>query len=315
MNTKSIVFLYKNNNQIKMSAFQELPVETHIVEIDMGVAQLCKGQDQTYSGVFIDEETNEEGRWAMITDGHGSNTCINFLRSIKQEKLNEIVSKSCPVETMAKYINQYARIGKYESSGATMCLVKIYRDRIVCINCGDSRVMVCKNNEPMFLSKEHNSFNMNERRRIEACYPGVKIDKATNIKIISETKMIGIVGEYIEFPSGTRLMTSQALGHNGHTGYSPDYETIYYDKNDSLKIIIASDGLWEMVLKDNKEEITKIAKMPCKDLLDFAVKRWLQEWEMYTDIHTEEFIKCSYNEKQCDDVGIVTVDIVPKNIV
>jgi serine/threonine protein phosphatase PrpC len=295
-----------------MSAFQEQPIETHNIEIDMGVAQLCKGQDQTYSGVFIDEETHEEGKWAMITDGHGSNTCINFLRSIKQAKLNEIIGTRSPVETMAKYINQNAKIGKYESSGATMCLVKIYKDRIVCINCGDSRVIVYKNNESVFISKEHNSFNMNERRRIEACYPGVKIDKTTNIKIISENKMIGIVGEYIDFPSGTRLMTSQALGHNGNTGYAPDYETIYYDENDSIKIIIGSDGLWEMVLKDNKEEISKLANMHCKDILDFAVKRWLQEWEMYTDINAETFIKCSYNENQCDDVGIVTVDIVPK---
>jgi len=295
-----------------MSAFQEQPVETHTIEIDMGLAQLCKGQDQTYSGVFIDEDTGEEGKWAMVTDGHGSNTCINFLRSIKQEKLNEIIGKPTPVETMAKYINENAKIGKYESSGSTMCLVKIYKDRVLCINCGDSRVIVYKNNNPVFLSKEHNSFNLNERKRLEACYPGVKIDKTTNIKIISETKMIGIVGEYIDFPSGTRLMGSQALGHNGNTGYAPDYETIYYDKNDSIKIIIASDGLWEMVLKDNEDEIAKIAKMPCKDLMDFAVKRWLQEWEMYRDINAETFVKCSFNEKQCDDVGIVTVDIVPK---
>jgi serine/threonine protein phosphatase PrpC len=297
-----------------MASFQEERIETHNVEIDMGLAQLCKGQDQTYSGVFIDEETQEEGTWAMVTDGHGSNTCINYLRSIKQDKLNEIIGKTSPVETMAKYINENARIANFESSGATMCLVKIYKDRILCINCGDSRVMVYKNDKKIFLSKEHNSFNMNERRRIEACYPGVKIEKTTNIKIVSETKMIGIIGEYIEFPSGTRLMTSQALGHNGHTGYSPDYETIYYDKNDSLRIIIASDGLWEMVLKDNEEEILKLAKMQCKDLLDFAVKRWLQEWEMYTDIYAEAFIKCSYKENQCDDVGVVTVDIIPKTV-
>jgi serine/threonine protein phosphatase PrpC len=297
-----------------MSAFQEQSIDTHNIEIDMGLAQLCKGQDQTYSGVFIDEDTGEEGKWAMITDGHGSNTCINFLRTITQEKLNEIVGKTAPVETMAKYINENARIFRNESSGSTMCLVKIYKNRILCINCGDSRVMVYKNGKKVFLSKEHNSFNLNERKRLEACYPGVKIDKTTNIKIVSETKMIGIVGEYIDFPSGTRLMASQALGHNGNTGYAPDYESIDFTDSDSLKIIIASDGLWEMVLKDNIEEIAKIAKMPCKDLLDFAVKRWLQEWEMFTDVNTEEFIRCSFDSKQCDDVGVVTMDIIPKTV-
>lgn len=295
-----------------MSVFQELPSETHDVEIEMGLLQLCKEQDQTYSGVFVDEESGEEGKWGMVTDGHGSDNCINFLRKIKQEKLNEIIGSKTPVETMAKYINENAGMQKMESSGATMCLVKIYKDRVVCVNCGDSRVIVYKNNKSVFLSKEHNSFNINERRRLEACYPNVEIKKTRNIKIISETKMIGIVGEYIDFPSGTRLMMSQALGHDGDTGYAPDYETIYYDNNDIIKIIIGSDGFWDMILKDNKEEITKIAKMECKDLLDFAVKRWLQEWEIYQDINAETFYVTEFDDKQCDDVCVITVDIVPK---
>ena len=303
---------YQINNQPKMSAFQEQPIETHEVEIEMGLAQLCRAQDQTYSGIFIDEETGEKGKWAMVTDGHGSNTCINFLRSIKQETLNEIIGTSTPVEALAKYINDRANIRIFESSGATMCLVKIYKDRVVCINCGDSQVIVYKNNEPVFISKQHNAFNRDERKRLTTSFPGVKIEKTKNIKIISENKIIGVEGEYIEFPSGIRLMMSQALGHNGNTGYAPDYETISYNEGDSLKIIIATDGFWDMVIKDEEEEITNLLKMQCKDLLDFAVKRWLQEWEMYTDIDAEHYSKCCYNENQCDDVGVVTVDIVPK---
>ena len=129
-----------------MSTFQEQTIYTHNIEIDMGLVQLCKGQDQTYSGVFIDEETGEEGKWAMVTDGHGTNTCINFLRKIKQEKLNEIVGKQSPVETMAKYVNENAHIQKMESSGATMCLVKIYKDnKIAKIRTSDSIKSRCIN--------------------------------------------------------------------------------------------------------------------------------------------------------------------------
>jgi serine/threonine protein phosphatase PrpC len=298
-----------------MAAFQELPIETHDIDIQMGLAQLCKAQDQTYSGDFIDEETGEKGKWAMVTDGHGSNTCINFLRYIDQIKLNKIIGTKSPVETMAKYINDRANIRIFESSGATMCLAKIYKDRIVCINCGDSQLIVYKNSEPVFISKEHNAFNLNERKRLTSCFPGLQIEKTKNIKIVSENKIIGIVGEYIEFPSGTRLMMSQALGHNGNTGYAPDYQTISYNECDNVKIIIATDGFWDMVIKDDEEEITNLLKMQCKDLLDFAVKRWLQEWEMYTDIDALHYSKCCYNENQCDDVGVVTIDIVPKNII
>jgi serine/threonine protein phosphatase PrpC len=296
-----------------MAAFQELPIETHNVEIDMGLAQLCKGQDQTYSGVFTDEETQEEGKWAMVTDGHGTDTCIRFLRYIDQIKLNKIMGSQTPVETIAKYINQNAKIGKYESSGATMCLVKIYKDRIVCINCGDSQLSVYKNDEHVFLSKEHDSFNLNEIKRIYRSFPGVRITKSKNIKIVSETKMIGIDGEYIDFPSGTRLMMSQALGHNGNTGYEPDYQTIPYNEGDKIKIIIGSDGFWDMILKES-DEIQKIAAMACKDLLDFTVKRWLQDWDMYTDSKNDEYNTCRFVSHQCDDVGIVTVDIIPKTV-
>jgi len=294
-----------------MAAFQELPIETHNIDIDMGLAQLCKGQDQTYSGIFIDEETGEQGKWAMITDGHGSNTCISFLRYIDQIQLNKMIGTKTPVENMAKYINQHAKIGKYESSGATMCLVKIYKDRIVSINCGDSQISVYKNNEHVFLSKPHDTFNLDEIKRIYRSFPGVRITKTKNIKIVSEKKMIGIDGEYIDFPSGTRLMMSQSLGHNGNTGYAPDHNTIYYNPGDKMKIIIGSDGFWDMILKDS--EIQKISSMDCKDLLDFAVKRWLQDWDMYNNDNTDEYTTCRFVSDQCDDVGVVTVDIIPNN--
>lgn len=215
------------------------------------------------------------------------------------------------IECMAKHIDKNERIHENECSGATMRLVKIYKDRVLCINCGNSRVIVYKNEQNVFLSKEHNSFNLNERRRLEAYYPSIKISKTNNIKIVPETKMISVIGEYIDFPSGVSLMTSQALGHNSITGYAPDYETIYYTDKDSLKIIVASDGFWDMVLKDNDDEILKLTKMRCKDLLDFAAKRWLQEWEMFRDIYATMFMKCSFDAKQCDDVGIATVDMVP----
>jgi hypothetical protein len=54
--------------------------------------------------------------------------------------------------------------------------------------------------------------------------------------------------------------------------------------------------------------------MACKDLLDFAVKRWLQEWNMYPDADNDEFVACSFTSNQCDDVGIVTIDIVPTKL-
>ena len=43
----------------------------------------------------------------------------------------------------------------------------------------------------------------------------------------------------------------------------------------------------------------------------FAVGRWLQEWEMYENKTTDIFLKASYTPRQCDDVCVVKLDVLP----
>jgi len=268
-----------------------------------------KGQDQTYSGVFQDEETGEEGYWGLITDGHGTNKCIEFLRSIPQETLNGIVGSKTPVENLASHINRNITIHTNESSGATMCLVKIYKDRIMVINCGDSQACVYKNGEQVFLSYEHNYYNEKERQRLEKM--STKYQNSNNIEVITETKLCGVPSHYALFPPNLALASTQALGHNGRTGYAPDITVISYETGDSLQVIIGSDGFWDMILKGNISEMNSFASKTGEQLVQFAVGRWLQEWEMYIDKTTTVFEKCAFDRNECDDVSIVKIDITP----
>jgi serine/threonine protein phosphatase PrpC len=289
-----------------MAAFMTLP--SHAVDVNAKLNQLSKKQDYIICEQAIDNETGELFNWCAVFDGHGSDDCIQFIREIPITTMNNFISSKNPIENLYKYINQ--RLKMRVSSGSTMCLTKIYQNRIVCSNCGDSKAAIYKNGKIEFVTQEHSFQNKNEFFRLAN---NVTYLPSSDIEIVDDSTLVSVYSEYIRWNIDyTKLSCSQALGHNGNTGYAPDYETISYNEGDSLKIIIATDGFWDMVIKDEEEEITNLLKMQCKDLLDFAVKRWLQEWEMYTDIDAEHYSKCCYNENQCDDVGVVTVDIVPK---
>lgn len=279
------------------------------IKITCSVEQMDKGQDQTYSGVFRDDETGEEGQWGLITDGHGTDKCIRFLRSIPQEILNEIVGSKTPVENLAAHVNGNVTIQIDESSGATMCLVKVYEDRIIVINCGDSQACVYKNGEQIFLSNEHNCLNATERQRLEKL--GVRYQRSGNIEVVTERKLCGVSSQYAVFPPNLVLATTQALGHNGRTGYAHDITAIPYESVDTVEVVIGSDGFWDMILKGDTSEMKSFASKTSDELVKFAVGRWLQEWEMYRDKTTEVFQKYAYTRNECDDVSIVKIDIFP----
>jgi serine/threonine protein phosphatase PrpC len=307
------MFFYSFNKKMKSFLRQLIIINnmssTHTVTIQESVDQLSSGQDQTAQGVFNDGET---GQWAMVTDGHGTNTCITFIRSISQDKLNEIVSKTNPVEELADYINLHAGVGPLESSGATMCLVKVYADKIVCINAGDSQAAVYKNENLEFITAEHNPSNLMERERLDKL-PGFSYLSSNNIQIISPTQLRGTVSQYACWSSGPRLATTQALGHNGRTGYAPDVTTIYYGPTDAIQVVIGSDGLWDMVNKDDHEELLSLRKMTSDQILQFATNRWKQWWNM-APAHTPNiWTQARFTTKmEFDDVCAVKIDVVPE---
>jgi len=282
------------------------------VSIVESIYQMCKQQDQTYSGSFIDDDTGERGVWAMVTDGHGTDTCINYLRSITQDMLNKIVGSTMPVENLANEFNNKSSISYYESTGATMCLVKIYTDRIVFINSGDSQAAMYKNGVLEFITEQHNSFNPKERARLEAKYPGFEYRAANNIEVFDNDKLCGITGQYALFNGINLLATTQALGHHNMTGFAPDITTFVFEPEDKIQIIICSDGFWDMVNKNNPQEILSFANKTAEELSQFAVARWRQTWNMYNTKEDEEpSYVGTFTESNYDDVCAVKIDINP----
>jgi len=292
------------------------PIWKPSVSMSQHIEQMDKHQDQTYLGEGTDEgadEGTDEGtrqskgetfKFGMVTDGHGNDyDCINALRAIKMEDMATILGKKRPLETLWDLL-------KGCLGGATACVVKVYDNRVECINLGDSQVGVYKDGELIYLSKEHNWTNQQERERLVSMNPKITFTPSMNIKVISDTQLVGEYAEYVSWPDGNRLACSQALGDSGKTGCSPDHHVIELVNGSIYKIFIGSDGFWDMINKDDPMEISRLATMSGEDAIGFVKSRWLQPWDM-KPIGKEFIPNQQFTPKECDDMCLVCIDISP----
>jgi serine/threonine protein phosphatase PrpC len=272
------------------------------VSMSQHIEQMDKHQDQTFLGKGVDDGTGEEFDYGMVTDGHGAYDCIEALRGISNEDMSKIIGKPNPAETLWNMLSS-------KSGGATLCLTKVYANRIVCINCGDSQVAVYKDGALVYLSKEHNWTNQQERERLVRMNPTISFEPSSNIKVINDTQLIGEYTEYVTWPNGTRLACSQALGDSGKTECCPDHNVIDIEKGSTYKIFIGSDGFWDMINKDDPNEFSKFSTMNAKDAVEFVKSRWLQVWDMKPLGGTEFILNQQFRPTDCDDMCVVAIDI------
>jgi serine/threonine protein phosphatase PrpC len=287
---------------------------THSFKISSKINQLSKGQDHIYIDDTYDL-SGEKCSICIVFDGHGDDKVIDFISSIPKDQMNKLLIDPKPVETLANYINENVVYNKNSSSGSTMCMVKVYSNRIECINCGDSQVAIYKNGSLHFISKEHNYKNKKERNRLTSS-DNINFVESGNIKMINTNTLISVYSEYIEWDLPNRYMKlacTQALGHNNMTGYDPDYTTIPLTLEDNYKVIIGSDGLWDMVMVDNEQDMNRLYKLDAEKIVERTTFRWLQDWNMQDLLnHNQEIIQCKFTQKQCDDIAVVVVDIIPE---
>lgn len=281
---------------------------THDVNMSHAVEQMTfNGRDYVCQGTSADPITGEKFQWTMLNDGHGSNTCINFIRSITQERKDGLISCAHPIEALAEYIDCGAGIPSWQSSGATCVIVKCFKDRVDCISAGDSQFLVFKNSELIYTSKEHNCQNETERQRMTE--KGYSFITSSNIKIISETILVPVESGYVEFIDGSRLACTQALGHNSKTGYFPETYTFPLNPGDTYRVVMGSDGLYDMTMIDNAQDVHDLLTKTSKEICDKTVRRWLQEWEAHLPNTAPK--KFKYTRHECDDVSVAVIDIVP----
>ena len=184
-------------------------------------------------------------------------------------------------------------------SGSTLLLIFQINHHIICANTGDSRCIIITSHNSKYpysyeqLSIDHKPFNSSEKKRIE--HLGGEIHKC---KEENGPLRIWVKGE--DFPG---LAVSRSIGDSVAKEIGVIYEPDVISRivEDKYKvIIIASDGLWDVM---NEEIVTKITKLffekgdasgLCIKLVEDAVKIWDSKGKERDDIS----VVCSFIGKR-----------------
>ncbi|KAK6938333.1 PPM-type phosphatase-like domain [Dillenia turbinata] len=199
--------------------------ETRIAEVD--------GQMVAFFGVF---------------DGHGGSRTAEYLKNNLFKNLSSHPdfikdTKSAIVEafrqTDADYLTEDK--GQQKDAGSTASTVLLVENRLIVANVGDSRVVACRSGSAIPLSDDHKPDRSDERQRIE---------EAGGFIMWAGTWRVGGV-----------LAVSRAFGDKQLKPYVVAEPEIQEEEIDAVDfIIIASDGLWNVVSNKDAVEIIKDIK-------------------------------------------------------
>ena len=118
----------------------------------------------------------------------------------------------------------------------------------------------------------------------------------TKPKVISNNKIEILPSHAIIFNSLFALAMSQSIGHHNLIELYPEVVEIPYNLLDKINIICATDGLWDLFIENDNNDINDNLNMDLNELLNKYENRWKQGWILDDTIEVFD---------EYDDIGIV----------
>ena len=321
-----------------MGSEQSANILAHNVQIKTKITQLCSEQDNAYTGNGVNPHTGETYCYGIILDGHGADKIVDQINDILKNNIDVILNSETPhleIQSRLEAIN-HTQIESTEeddtvfyrkqrncteqqkcSGGSTFLFTKIYENRVEVFSVGDSEAYIMINNEIVYHNPVHKWSNKSEQDRLLR-RNDIDINVIfRSIPHIISPERIGFAKnacvEYIHQNSNklvTKLSPTQCLGHNSITQFAPEKMTIPFEPTDSVKIVLASDGLWDVFAPDHPDDKTRLIDMDGEQLADLAESRWKQEWEVAVDYFNPDVLyeeKSHYSASGYDDVAVITM--------
>ena len=213
---------------------------------------------------FLDIENNHLSLFAVF-DGHGGNYVAQYLKENFCDFLKKTIS--------SKYNSRFTQIFKesienidkcFENSeeakecGSTGTIIVVNNRSIYCANVGDSKCYYINGTEAIQLTEDHNCNNKNE------------------VDLLKSKDILVFRGRVFGSLKLTRSFGDTDYKKEGITS-TPYIKKIFSDKNDVKYLIIASDGIWDVVDDKKLFQISKELKEGtseefCNSLIDYALK-------------------------------------------
>ena len=205
--------------------------------------------------IKIDKNNNNENEYTFgVFDGHGaeghlvSQAIKQFFTNCSYFDFNTNPMIYSIFSSLSKVINNsqyFDSIG----SGSTVVLLHINPQKIISINCGDSRaILIKKNNSIVLLSRDHKPELPEERERIEQS--GGRVDKILGM---------GPYRVWFKDEDYPGLAMSRSIGdrlaHKVGVIDVPEIKEFDLGDMDPLAVVVASDGVWEFM---SNEEVRNV---------------------------------------------------------
>jgi len=264
-------------------------------KITSGVAIKLLGSKQDW----VIKGKNDLFRYLVVLDGHGKGNVLNKLVKLEWNEL--LLSHNNRPDHLLKAINEYLALDSNNSiannyrDGSTCSIVKMFESYIECYTIGDSQVGIKINND-YFYTKNHDLDNEEDVNRLKED-KNVIITDTWKGKVLNDNDITMTKGKYFDYPNISttakdRIAMTRALGHNYGRHFSTlqefDLFRIDYTSDDSVTIIAATDGLWDVVHDKNailskfeEETITHNAHTAITRLMNRTENKWTQKWNYY----------------------------------
>ena len=279
---------------------------------------------QDYKGIW------PKGSIFGIYDGHGGNTCADFLRDnihsfIIQDKNFPSNPKNALLNGFQKaeeyFINNYA-LNKdnpnelYDKSGSCAIIALIIENKCYIANVGDSRAIISlnKGKEIKVLSTDHKPNEEKESKRIKLNGGKIYQTQTSTIKNINNKNIIQnqiLIGPYRVLPG--RLSVSRTIGDaeaklpqfGGKKNViisTPDITSFTID-NDIDFLMLGCDGIFDQL---SNEEVSKCVWLSCdleKSKEFYDIKNLSDQCSCCVDM----IMKSSLIRKTFDNITVVMI--------
>ena len=205
--------------------------------------------------IKIDKNDNNENEYTFgVFDGHGleghlvSQSIKQFFMNCSYFDFNTNSMIFSIFSSLSQLINNSQYFDSIES-GSTVVLIHINPEKIISINCGDSRaILIKKNKSIVLLSRDHKPEIPEEKERIEKS--GGRVDKIFGM---------GPYRVWFKNENFPGLAMSRSIGdqlaHKAGVSDIPEIKEFDIYDMDPLAVIVASDGIWEFM---SNEEVRNI---------------------------------------------------------
>lgn len=280
---------------------------------------LGKGQDYTFVHHHAaTSDQDEDYDILAVFDGHGTVYVPerDFMTYLRAAPLAELLCQEDPVAALAEYFRSHG--SRYDiQTGAVASIVRIYKDRIQSFNVGDTKTLVFLDGHLAYSNVAHNAQNPAELARLNVSHLGKVSKEASQCpRVLNAAEITMQRSDYILFHrepglQPVKLAPTQSFGHHDITGYAAEVSVIPYSPEQCVQVVVASDGLMDMVAMEFAEDVAFLATSSAQDLCAFGEQRWSQPWryvyggKLIQDGH-------SFPRNNRDDVGVATWTYRPR---